>query len=206
MSRTALRKFDGVLYLKTIRMLNKKDFFKITFEDIDIAEKFFQNDKHLSEFLINVIRYYRDKPVTFKTKIVQKYFETYKKVMDYIKASKKHGKKAHEQSIENQLNKSRTLEGCLEAPHKQIVNSKLLIVNSKKEIINSKEKMYREFDHLKISESEYQQLNKLYSQKQIDKILDSIQNYTKNKQYKSLYLTAKNWLEKEYPNQNRMVY
>lgn len=119
-------------------MLNKKEFFKITFEDIELAENFFENDKHLSEFLLNVIRYYRVKPTQFKTKIVRKYFETYKKTMDYILLAKHHGKKAHEQISENQDIKQDTLEGCLKTPPKQIVNSKLVIVNNKKEIVNSK--------------------------------------------------------------------
>lgn len=120
-------------------MLNKKEFFKITFEDIELAENFFENDKHLSEFLLNVIRYYRMKPTQFKTKIVRKYFETYKKTMDYILLAKHHGKKAHEQIFENKEVTSDTLEGCFETPPKQIVNSKLKIVNNKKKIENSKD-------------------------------------------------------------------
>lgn len=66
---------------------------------------------------------------------------------------------------------------------------------------------YRQFDHLKISHHEYNELKKKwYSKGQIDSILDQIQNYKQNSKYKSLYLTAKNWLKKETPQggQSRM--
>lgn len=60
------------------------------------------------------------------------------------------------------------------------------------------EKYYRVIKHLKISFEENQKLLLLgYYQKQIDDILDRIENYSGNKKYTSLYLTAKNWLSKE---------
>jgi hypothetical protein len=59
-------------------------------------------------------------------------------------------------------------------------------------------KIYRKFQHLKISENEFTQLLSAgYDQTEIDNILDAIENYKKNKSYTSLYLTAKKWLEKE---------
>jgi len=59
-------------------------------------------------------------------------------------------------------------------------------------------KYYKSFSHLKITIQEKDELLKLgYGLKQIDSILESIENYKPNKKYKSLFLTAKKWLEKD---------
>ena len=61
------------------------------------------------------------------------------------------------------------------------------------------ENIYRQFKHLSISVSENEKLiNRGYTQYQIDNILNKIQNWSKNDKYTSLYLTAMNWLKREY--------
>ena len=62
-----------------------------------------------------------------------------------------------------------------------------------KEII----KYYRQFAHLKLSLKEFDKLRLKYSKVQIDNILDKVENYKKNTNYTSLYLTVNTWLSKD---------
>jgi hypothetical protein len=58
--------------------------------------------------------------------------------------------------------------------------------------------VYRKFDHLSLSLSEYERIiEEGYTKQEIDSMLDSIENYKKNTSYKSLNLTLKKWLKKE---------
>lgn len=65
---------------------------------------------------------------------------------------------------------------------------------------------YKEFDHLKITKEENQKLVDFgYTQTMIDSIYLKIENYKKNKNYKSLYLTSLDWLKREYPDINHSL-
>lgn len=74
------------------------------------------------------------------------------------------------------------------------------IQERKEEKERKEENIYRRFNHLKITNDEINKLKEVYDIKTIDSVLDRIENYSGNKKYSSLYLTANNWLKKEKPN------
>ena len=61
--------------------------------------------------------------------------------------------------------------------------------------VNDKD-IYKSFAHLSISVFEYKKLCNEYGDVNTNDILESIENFKNNTKYKSLYLTAKNWLKK----------
>ena len=78
-------------------------------------------------------------------------------------------------------------------------------LTTNKNVKKEKKLVYRSFKHLSITVEDVRKLDKEYTKKQIDSILDAIENYAKNKSYTSLYLTAKKWLAKEYPKQKEKI-
>lgn len=101
-------------------------------------------------------------------------------------------------------------QGVDETANKQTnkqLTSNQQATNSKQECKKErkKENIYRRFAHLSISVDANKKLIDLgYSQEQIESTYDSIENYKKNTQYKSLFLTAKKWLQKEYGKPERV--
>jgi len=58
-------------------------------------------------------------------------------------------------------------------------------------------KGFRQIQHLKLSEDEYNKLSSEFTSKHVDETLANMQNYAKLKNYTSAYLTARKWLAKD---------
>lgn len=84
-----------------------------------------------------------------------------------------------------------------EVTNKQPINNQQVTTNKNEK--NNKENIYREFQHLFITEDEIKKLLEKNTITQIDNILNDIENYKGNTKYKSLYLTAVKWLQKNEP-------
>ena len=81
--------------------------------------------------------------------------------------------------------------------NKQQTTNKQLTTNKNEK--NNKENIYREFQHLFITEDEVKKLLDKHTITQINNVLNDIENYKQNTKYKSLYLTAVKWLQKNQP-------
>jgi hypothetical protein len=68
-------------------------------------------------------------------------------------------------------------------------------IKNKKNLEKKEETIYRSFAHLKITTAEVDKIiADGWERQQVDEILDEIENYRNNKNYISLYLTARKWL------------
>jgi uncharacterized protein YdaU (DUF1376 family) len=64
--------------------------------------------------------------------------------------------------------------------------------------VNEDINYYIKFDHLELSNDEFKKLiDSGFTKAQIDETIESIQNYKKNTNYVSLYLTLKKWIKSE---------
>lgn len=92
-------------------------------------------------------------------------------------------------------NKPNGYSGLKEEPKK--ADSDSVSVNVSDNVNDNEIKIYRKFSHLDLSVDEFNKLNEVYDKKDIDFILDSIENFKGNDKYKSLYLTSLNWLKRD---------
>jgi len=115
------------------------EYIKISFQDLQIAKEFFDNEKHYREFIYMVTEYYQGNLIQSKTKIVAKYFKTYQKTMDFVLNSKQFGKEGVIRKADKQTVKEHTLEGVVKDPSKeptQLNNNS----NNKEKVISNKSK------------------------------------------------------------------
>ncbi len=120
-----------------------RTFLKINFEDLEIAAEYFENNRHLNEFILAVTHYYWGKDFQIHSKKVLKYFKVYTKTMNFIINSVKSGKQGAEQKTKNQIITNDTLKGVVEVPLQATLEA-TLPTNSKVVIVNSKDKIEKE--------------------------------------------------------------
>jgi hypothetical protein len=123
--------------------MDKLNYSKITEEDIQIAENFFNNDKQLDEFLANVTRYYSGRSITAKTQIVLRYLQAYMKTMDFVIAARSKGKLGGSKRVENQSNRKDTLKAPFDTP------SDILQPNIKDKVISNNIKTITKGDSIR---------------------------------------------------------
>jgi len=63
--------------------------------------------------------------------------------------------------------------------------------------------IYKSFNHLSITKEDFEKLKIDFKEKDILSCFDRIENFKENSKYTSLYLTAKQWLEKEYNEKDK---
>ena len=91
--------------------------------------------------------------------------------------------------------------GKSKANAKQMLSKSLANLSrekKRKEKEMKEENIYKSFDHLSISKDEFEKIkvDLGVSKQEIDDTIESIQNYAKNKNYKSLNLTVRKWIKK----------
>ncbi len=157
------------------------------------------DDETAGAFFKHYLRYINDLNPKTDNIVVDLTFES-------VKQNLKRDLKKWEQRAENSRNngkkggrppKPKKPSGLIKnptEPEKPVTDTVTVTGNVKDKVI-----VYRKFAHLSISNNEVESLKEHWNINQINDILDRIQNYSKNKTYTSLYLTARNWLKRDFP-------
>ena len=166
---------------------NKKGFL-LYCDLIHTVEKL--NDEQAGKLFKHVLDYVNDlNPIT-EDLLTQVCFEPIKQS---LKRDLKKWEKQHEQRIAAGKKSAQVRKQNSTTVNDRSVSS---TVRGSVSVSVKEKDIYRSFAHLSMSLTEFNKLELEYTKQQIDEVIDAIQNYANNKKYKSLYLTAKNWLQK----------
>lgn len=217
-----LRKSLGIegyaIFFMLLEVLREQEEFKYPVKDIDLlADDFDTTEDKVKVVIFNFELFNVDADDFFSPKLVEN-LEPYLQGKEQKKIGGIKGNLLrHGHLTKEQLSKMTTSEildfnenlksdssRLLVAMREQTESDSGRLTSQKKEKENKKKEkeikkdIYRAFAHLSLSLSDFQKLIEMgYSKNQIDDVLDSIENWKRNKDYKNLFITCKNWLKKD---------
>jgi hypothetical protein len=178
-------------------MAQEKKSFLLYVDLIHTIEKL--NDEQTGRLFKHILRYVNDQNPEPQDQFTEVVFEPIKQSLkrDLVKYEG-----IRERNKEN-ANKRWNTKQCenmpphTTAPNRIPKRTKNAVSDSDSDSVINNNIIYREFLHLKLTAQEFEKLRVDYSAIQIDNVLDNIENFKLNKNYSSLFLTAKNWLKRD---------
>lgn len=172
------------IYFCLIEILREQNDFKLPISAVsDLAFDMHVSEEKVTAIIKSFDLFCLEDDKFFSSRLLRSMSELTEKRQRFIEA----GKKGGEASVKQRLS--------IASSNAQPLNKSKV---NKSKVINID--VYRSFKHLTLNNKEKKQLEEAgYAISQIDRILDEIENYKNNKNYTSLYLTAKKWLSKEVP-------